>query len=74
MIKEDLVKFIKLFGLMGLFTVGILTNKNGKDVIFKQQNLIIFYYLYSGNIIIIVRKNHFQDLFNSLELPKIQII
>src|SRR5581483_11119091 len=39
------------------------------------KNLTIFLlFIYSGNIIIIVKKIHFQDLFNFLELLKIQII
>jgi hypothetical protein len=33
-----------------------------------------FYNFYSGNIIITVKRSHFQNLFNSLELLKIHII
>jgi len=43
--------------------------------IFFCKNLIIFFsFIYSGNIIIIARKNHFQNLLDFLELLKIQLI
>ncbi|POG59837.1 hypothetical protein GLOIN_2v1718773 [Rhizophagus irregularis DAOM 181602=DAOM 197198] len=67
---------------MDLFIVGILMNSNGID---KQNIRSLLKYLrvhqvqiinfwMSGNIIIIVRKDHFQNLFNFLGLHKIQII
>ncbi|RGB34463.1 hypothetical protein C1646_701895 [Rhizophagus diaphanus] len=63
---------------MDLFIIGILKRNNGIDKwdmrsFLKYLIIQIINFLMSGNIIIIARKNHSQNLFNSLDLANIQI-